>query len=399
MAGNDLNTNPLYQDVASTAADVKSAYSGLPTFQDSMQQGIVGQDVGLQSALGGYTDSIAQLFAHDKSLAASNMGTIGGASQEDINPMIQEKYSADLFAQKGQRVADSLKIYETRKNMLGSLVDKAVKIYENAIAGKKFDYEAAKDIRDTANDLYKFGETQKLGWAQLDAKKTASNTGIKEIDGLDDTSAVSALKQMLGNTVGSNEVLGGTGPERGQRARDLLASMMRGKLTINEILTPKENESLNEALASKTQVASARNIYAKYKDKGVSGGTGFLPGILPTKVSSGLTQQLRAAIGEVNTKMQKFYSGVAISAQEMQRLEAFLPSKDYDEAENYRRLTKLENGMTINQKIFEAARLSGKTVDEVLNSETGRKIFEENGENYPYVSSSVPKYNIKVKQQ
>lgn len=194
MANNDLNTNPLFKEVAQKAAEVKQAYSNEPTFTSNMRESLVTSDPILNSARNNYTDKIAELFAHDKELAGSkltaeNMG-MGITDNNYINPSIKFGYNKDLYAQKGKELAGAMNTYLSRQDLIGDIVDKAVKVYEAATAGKEADYQAAKDQLSTAVQLMTLDETKRHNLAS----ETAGNTLTEREKSNAKTSLIADLK-------------------------------------------------------------------------------------------------------------------------------------------------------------------------------------------------------------
>lgn len=171
----DLNTNDLYNMIAANKAEadkVAALAKGTPTFQENFGSTLRSQDQTLSSAVGNYSDAVAELFAHDKNMAASNTTPSFAPEGYVANPMTKEAYSADLFAQRGQRVASSLKTLESRKALLGDIIDKAVKMYESATKGKQLDYEASKDQFASALQLLQFEETKRKNLADEALSRT-----------------------------------------------------------------------------------------------------------------------------------------------------------------------------------------------------------------------------------
>ena len=108
------DVNQLYQNIAASAEDVKNTYAGLPTFETNIRENLVAPDVTLNSALGGYTDKVAELFAHDKQIA-DNWSTSQVPTNLQPEGFMEDPYaksmaSASLYAQKGDEVAKALNL-------------------------------------------------------------------------------------------------------------------------------------------------------------------------------------------------------------------------------------------------------------------------------------------------
>jgi hypothetical protein len=177
----DLNTNDLYKMIADTktqADQVAAMAKAQPTFTENFGNTLRSQDATLSSAVGNYSDAVAQLFAHDKNMAASNTSFAPNDPMYFSNPVQTNKYDATLFAHRGQVVADSLKNLETRKAVLGDVVDKAVSMYQSLLKGKEADYNASKDQFASALSALKLEEdtrsnkaNEAINWAKVNNEK------------------------------------------------------------------------------------------------------------------------------------------------------------------------------------------------------------------------------------
>lgn len=340
-----LDTNDLYNMIAANKAEadkVATLAKGTPTFQENFGSTLRTQDQTLSSAVGNYSDAVAELFAHDKNMAASNLGTIGGASQADINPMIKEAYSADLFANRGKVVANSLKTLETRKALLGDIVDKSVKMYESAVKGKQIDLEASENEFANSLSVYKQIKDEELEGKKLalEYKKlqgTVDMTGDDLVDSMSDAEAVG-----YANKLGYN-FTGGTMKERAAKAKLALAEYNQtGKINyryLRENLPTKENDSIS-ALAD--IISRADDLATTLKSgKELTGPiTGRTSGWLSkTFGKTGEASMVGTELEEMSADKIKERYGGALTTTEVSRLALqAITSRKYQEADNVQKL-------------------------------------------------------------
>ena len=201
-----VNTsNPLYQNIQSTAEEVKNLYTNQPTFMNTMQNGVVNNDATLNSNVNDYSSAVDQLFSHDKTIANANLSDpmfSQGNTGYVADPMAREKLSADTFALEGSRVATSLNRLEKRKIFLAGLVDKAVKMYETGVEGKEFEYKQAQADFDNAmkEKELKLRETE-IGLGKTEKERTkneAKDNMIQELkNGATLTDVIDSYKDSL----------------------------------------------------------------------------------------------------------------------------------------------------------------------------------------------------------
>lgn len=395
-----LNTNALYNEIQSKQEGVnsqtdaiKQLYAGQPTFQDNMQQGLVGNDNTLNSALGNYTDSVAELFAHDKQISA-NWGSSTAPTQAPSfapegyveNPYERAKSSADLYATKGKEMAANLKTYEGRKNMLGDIVDKAMLVYQAGIKGKEMDYQKAANELATTMDLFKMANSNeqadkdRANALKISNSKSGGNgaTGVDEIDNANDKTIQQAFVKKFGNKAWNNL---GAVTQRATSARTILAQVITGdKLNVKDLMNPTEAKAwdIQDQLSNDISMA----IGAFTGKKGAFG-TGPLAGLQPsTGVLSVLTPQrtkdLRNAMSEINTAKVKEISGVAVSDREYERLVNLLPDFYQLETENLRRLNLMKSRIEANKELLYLAKINNLTNSDVVKK-YGSEIWTKYG--------------------
>jgi hypothetical protein len=249
--------------------------------------------------------------------------------------------------------------------------------------------------------------------AIMDYKKTLesssdTSTGVPSVDMLDDATAVARIK----NKYGPNVSLGNTQAERGARAKLLLAKEANGeKVDYVDLLSEKEYTKLNEATDSLSGVDRGLATLGKYGNKSQLGGTGAIigninEGTLPGAIFIGEKERdMRRAVTDVASAYQKFLSGVAVSAQEMVRLEGLLPSQKKPEDANIADMERLKKGMEINLELDKRAKLNKMTPDEAYKK-FGQEVFTQFGEKFPESqnkgldnipnSLKVGKYSVEV---
>jgi hypothetical protein len=339
------DTNQLYQNVAQSAQDVKNTYAGLPTFETNIRENLVAPDVTLNSALGGYTDKVAELFAHDKQIA-DNWSTSQVPTNLQPEGFMEDPYaksmaSASLYAQKGKETASALNLYETRKNFLGNIVDKALKVYEAGIKGKEMDYQAAKDEFDNALKLAQLEETKRSNLAGEDIargnKSGIGITGDPEVDSLDN----STIKTLYANIYGANsyQKLGGTETDRIDLARAALANYNKTGKIDYQYLRDTLGDTKNNTLDALTDIITRANDLTSTLESGQNI-TGPLIG-RTSKIGadifgkSGIASMTGKELEEMSADKIKERYGGALTATEVQRLtKQAITGRNIQEASN-----------------------------------------------------------------
>ena len=370
MANNDLNTNPLYKDISTTAQEIRDLRTNQPTFESNVRSGLVSNDNTLNTARDGYTDKVAELFAHDKEMSSS----YGNPESESYieNPYARSKAGANLYAQKGKEVASALGIYKKREDLLGDLVEKATRVYEAGIAGKETEYKTESDRLDRAWDKYKFGVETSL------KRNSGSNiTGNKEVDAMTESQVQSAFEKTFGNKAYGN--LSKTIGERNTAARGILAKINAGE-KINTTLfmndrQRKGRETLEELVI---QAESAENVFSNPN----ASGTGYFEGRLPdTWITDPNKVSSRSAATLISADKIKEISGVAVSNQEYIRLQAALPSKLFSEAVNLQKIQELRQLLEIGRDLQDIAMLNNIDINEA-SAKYGKEVYELYGVPY-----------------
>lgn len=334
-------------------ADKVAALSkATPTFQENMQSGIVGQDQTLSSATSNYGDAVAELFAHDKAMAASNTTPSFAPEGYVSNPMTKEAYSANLFADRGQQVANALKTMEARRNILGDVVQKAIDAYKYAVASKQISVDAGAKSIDQLSQLLRDEETKRKNRADeviaaSKANKSSNATGVPTVDNMTDSQVQSDFIKRYGSNAYSK--LGATGGDRVVSARTLLSQVYSGQaFNPKDLMSDKENLAYDAADTLLSKIDYAIN---KFTGKSGPGGTGPLAQFVPQFVATKNMNELRNAIATVSPEKIKEISGVAVSDREFERLKDQLPAAGLTEEENLRRLNEMKNIIMLGQQL------------------------------------------------
>lgn len=380
-----LNTNQLYKNIADKAGEVKSAYLNQPTFQSNIQASVVGGDATLNSTLNNYADKVSELFAHDKSLSTTVTGADTGIAPEGFveNPYNRAMKSADLYAQKGSEVASALKTYETRKNLLGDLVDKAVKVYEAGISGKEMDYKQAQAEFDNAYKTATLEETKRKNRADEAAKTGANATGDEKTDSMSDSQIQSEFIKKYGANAYSK--IGGTQADRIAAARTLIAIVNTGgDFNAEDLMSDSQLKARDAAEQLLSKVLYAEN---QFTGKEGFGGTGIETGGIPSIIASKNVKELRTAIASISPEKIKELSGVAVSDKEFDRLSDLLPNKWQTEQENLRRITEMKKILQIGMEMQNKAAMENITLDKAYEK-YGKPAYEKYGVEYKLGGSS-----------
>ncbi len=369
------DVNPLIQNIADKAQDVKNTYAGLPTFQDNIQQNLVAPDAGLNSALGGYTDKVAELFAHDNEIATNwNTSNVPGTIKPEgfmEDPYQRALSSASLYAQKGKETAGALNLYETRKNFLGNIVDKALKVYEAGIKGKEMDYQAAKDEFDNALKLAQLEETKRSNLAQEGLAAGNSSTGDEMVDSMTDAEAIA-----LANKLGYNFV-GGTKAERLAKIRGALAEYNQTGQFNYRYLTENLSAKVTEGVGALADVITRSNeLTTSLKSgKNLTGpimgpASGFLSKYFG---KAGEASMVGKELEEMSADKIKERYGGALTTTEVQRLtKQAITQRNVQESDNLQSLAIMKkNAENLIREKLRATGWTDKQIEGYIQQLTG----------------------------
>ena len=219
----------------SLAGEIKSRYEAQPGLEQGTREQLFGGDVNLQASLGQYSDKVKELYLYDKNRSSTYAApaTTQAGQEMPVNPNIALRADKEAFGALVQEKEDAWKFYENRKNILGDVLDKAVKKYETQTKMKESDRLALRDQIDSLQALYE-EENRKAeaGKAAAGASLGLSASildqlGAGDIDLIPPEDMVNIAMELYG--IGSKE-LGGTATERLSRAKSLVARWMAGDI-------------------------------------------------------------------------------------------------------------------------------------------------------------------------
>ncbi len=240
----------------------------------------------------------------------------------------------------------------------------------------------------SVNDLYKLllSATESQNNYDLKAQELAlekQKAGVSSNDpfsSMNDSTAVAQVKKLLNI---DKTQLGGTAPERGEMARELLRMLANEEeIPINMLANDKEKAHLQLMGDLSTKLQTAKNALAGAKNG--PGGTGPLIGKIPAGwLQAGSGADMRRVAADIQSTYLKNLSGATVSDAESERLEKLLPSGKKTESLNLADIEALDRGIKINEELFRKAKLNNITPNQALEK-FGREMFEKYGEKYPY---------------
>lgn len=202
--------------LGSNYADYQTAVEGAPQFEADTRATVFGQDQGVKDLMGGFSDKVMELYNYDKNKASAYSAPVNVQGTNYVaNPMIAESATQTGFNQIAREKENAWQLYETRKNLLGSVVDKALKLYEAKLEGKKVGLAAAERDLNTTIDLFKESNRMKeddrnylLELAKLNKKSGTGLTNLSaedlvslDLDNVGDEDVVALAKDIYGPNV------------------------------------------------------------------------------------------------------------------------------------------------------------------------------------------------------
>ena len=378
----NINNTPYNQQITDAVSrrntigeEIKQRYTNQPSYEAGYRASTVGADTGLKDLMGGFSDKVMEMYRYDQqrnaeASGATTMTTEGGQTMT-LNPMIQETANQQGFNQTVKEKETAWQLYESRKNLLGSIVDKAMKIYEAETAGKEVDLKTAEKEIDTLMDMWK--ETNRMSDAQKDRALEE-----KKLTGTTDDASLYA-----------DMIIEGTGDIKDVPIK------LRGE--VSKILS--ENEKYDPAgglyklgAADKVSAATLLNIYKEASSArddigetkpnwllgGVTGKTG--PWVSSIFGTGGPGGDLRVKIDDLTADKINARYGGALTESEIGRLTQWAPSSKEQEAANWTKLNRMaqvaketfKNKLLIagyseadaTKKVNELFKASSPTVDE-----------------------------------
>lgn len=196
-----------------------------------------------------------------------------------------------------------------------------------------------------------------------------------------------ALKKVISDG-GQKYLIGKTKDERIAKAEAILefggVDQYLQAAPLQDLITDKESTELEEQTSLNKQLTRA---IALFEGAGGPGGTGPIAKFFPGFVVSENTRDMRRATENVRAQYQKAISGATVSDAEVARLSRFLPTAGKTEQENLGDLKELQNGILVNQRIFELGKREGLTANEAFEK-YGKQVFSEFGLPFPGGSST-----------
>lgn len=381
---NTINT-PLNQQIQGAIANqsnigetIKNMYSQLPEQTAQARQNIFGGDTVLSSLQTGFSDKVKELYNYDqaKNNAFSAPATTQGGVAMNINPMIGERANQAEFKNAVSAKEDAWQLYETRKNLLGDALDKAVKLLEGNIKMKESERAAAKDTVDSLQALYneENDRAYKSGMLSLEEKKLKDALGTKgasvagmspeemqavNFDEMSDAEIVAAAKGIYGPTIKL-----GTQSQAPAYARSLMEEYKKNGYDINVLSSMMDNptaasfrDSVQLAKDAKEALGSltSKNIYQSIGDV-TTGPFASAIGSITGQTTDDPKVKVRNLIDQMRAgKIKEFYGGAFTTTEESNA--TWLPKSTKQESTNIVSLERLVK--TAENKMRAALELQG----------------------------------------
>ena len=380
------------------AATIKQRYTDQPAFEAGARTSLYGNDKPLADLQSNFSNKVMELYNYDKEKASAMNApfTTESGMSMPINPMISERANQGQFTQTLKEKEDAWKLYETRKNLLGNALEKAVKAYENQTEMTKAEAAANESVIKSLQALYQEENDMayKNGLLSLEEKKlkdSLSGAGtdisdmtseeVKSIDfnKMSDSEVVAAAKGVYGPSVKL-----GTVTQAPAYARQLLESYKKNGYDVNVLKSTMDAPTRASFTDAITLAADARealstlkskNYYQSLADNTTGPFAGFIGAVTgqstdnPKVKVRNLIDQMRAG------KIKEFYGGAFTTTEEQNA--SWLPSSSKQESVNIVSLERLVK--TAENKVRAALTTSGitgpyqdKIVTELLGSSAGQ---------------------------
>lgn len=334
------------QAIGRTYADYQQGVAGMPEFESQTRQQVFGGDQGLKDLMGGFSDKVMELYNYDKNRASTYSAPISAGGQEFVaNPMIAEQATMTGFNQIAREKENAWQLYETRKNLLGSVVDKALRLYEAKLEGKKMDIARAKDEFDASMDLFKetnrMAESKReLDLKEKEAKGSIPVTGVQEVDSMDNDSVLMEFTRKFGPSAFAN--LKGDTDAKITQARSILAQGEMGETPLY-LNTAGDQVQMGGLAAGYKQAEQALGKFEK--EPSVLGGLfGTKTGPWISKMgTTGWGGEFRNLVANLSKEKINQTFGGALTATEADRLKFWAVEPNMQEQQVYRNIKGMMN--------------------------------------------------------
>lgn len=118
--------------------EIGQRIADLPSTEANVRENLVGSDPALSTLRSQETDKVKELFEHDKAVAAQY--TTPPEPGMVLDPYIRELQLTNRYRGTMEDLAGIRQNISTRQDILGSMVEKAMKVFEKAIDAMKFEY-------------------------------------------------------------------------------------------------------------------------------------------------------------------------------------------------------------------------------------------------------------------
>ena len=294
--------------------EIKNRYSQQPNYESGYRAGLFGGDQGLKDLMGGFSNKVMELYNYDKqrsSVYNAPFKTEGGEEMM-VNPMIEEEAKQGEFNNTLRAKEGAWQLYETRKNLLGSIVDKALKAYEAETKGKEIEADSLQDEIVTLVDMYK--EENRKAEKQRELDLTEKEIDAKKIEKNND---VELYAQMIADDQGTiKDVPAGL---RGQVSKQLV------DMGVSKLKQMGAGDRTN--IAFPLEIAAAAQSATNTSSPDFSGAGDVVFGKVKgafNRAPEGFTE-FQQTLAAVRTAINKSISGATLTPEERKELENLTP--------------------------------------------------------------------------
>lgn len=306
--------------LGSNYSDYQTAVEGAPQFEADTRATVFGQDQGVKDLMGGFSDKVMELYNYDKNKASSYSAPINVQGTNYVaNPMIAESATQTGFNQIAREKENAWQLYETRKNLLGSVVDKALKLYEAKLEGKKVGIAAAERDLNTTIDLFK--ESNRM-------KEDDRNYALKLAETLNKDKEEDSDVELYANMIESGQ---GVVTDVPIKIRGKVTDYLSKKgITGRQLLAPADQTAMKFPL----EIAAAAKVAESAWKKEFTGLGNYLFGKGATALNKGPEgfTDFQSTIAGARTSINNAISGANLTDYEIKELQDLTPrSTDSDQ--------------------------------------------------------------------